>query len=70
MKLEDMETVEVFAVYSETGRLVQRLNGQIRLFGDYVFVPVMDFITGERFEPRNDLLWLVSEMEVLAWAAQ
>ena len=73
-RLAAMGRTNIFAVYKEDRetreRLVCRLDGAVRPFGsEFIFVPVEDFVTGERFEPRMDLLHLVNEMEVLAWAA-
>ena len=71
--LENMEVTKIFALYDpedgSTSRLVRRLDGAIRMIADYVFVPVECWRTGERLAPRMDLLHLLNEMEVLAWAA-
>ena len=61
---------DIIILNTATGRLVRRMEGQVRLLGDLVFVPVEDLLSGERSEPRMDLLRLLSDMEILALAAR
>jgi hypothetical protein len=67
--LAAMGLTEIFAIYTETGALVQRLDGSAQMYGDLIFVPVEEFHTGKRFEPCMGLLTVVqNEMEVIARA--
>ena len=72
--LKNMETTEIFALYKpgdgEADRLVVRLDGPHTTGGNWQYIPVECFETGERFDPRIDLLHLMTEMEVLAWASR
>jgi len=61
---------DIIVLNTDTGRLVRRIDGQIRQLGDMVFVPVEDLLSLERSEPRFDLLQLVTDMEILALAAR
>ncbi len=70
MDLKDMGLTEIFIRYTKGNRLCRRLDGVVRTVGDLVFIPVEDFHTGERFEPRMDHLHLCADMEIIALAAQ
>jgi len=65
-----MNLKEIFGLYTPTNELVQLLDGQVRNSGSWMFVPMEKVNTGERFEPRLDLVRVLNEMEVLAWAAK
>lgn len=71
--LEEMGLTNIFALYKpddQPGRLVRRLDGAARFLSDYAFIPVECWDTGERIDPRIDLLHLVTEMEVIALASK
>lgn len=76
MDLKKMGLTEIFIRYTDSrfryakSRLCRRLDGVVRTVGDMVFIPVEDFHTGERFEPRMDHLHLCVDMEIIALAAQ
>ena len=55
---------------TDRDRVVRRLGTRVRCIGDLIFVPVEDVLSGERYEPRSDLLKRISEMEALAIAAK
>ena len=68
--LKDMKLKGIFGLYTPTNELVQLLDGRVRNHESWQFVPMEKLATGERFEPRLDLVRVLNEMEVLAWSAK
>jgi hypothetical protein len=69
MGLTEIYALHVDSLYG-TRKLVRRLDGDVAVINSVVFVPVECFATGERWSPRMDMLKLLTEMEVIAWASK
>lgn len=68
--MNEDDELDILALDTDRCRMVRCVRVTPRLVESWIFVPVEDLITGERYEPRVDHLRLVSDMEALAWVSK
>lgn len=70
IRLDEMFPTDLYFVWEGEDVLCRRLNGYYKEIGGLVFVPIEVVETGRREYVRMDLLKVIDEMEVIAWASK